>query len=164
MERHRFKEKTNSATRALQLNKTRNQSLGGFILDEGFNALVANSKSLLPNKKGYHQPSGSTHILEGECPDFTANDNYIDLDFLIRDKNIFKKSGVIFVSMTGVSQDSAHYFIYDTYYKPQFGYNHLKIRNINKSGKYVFIYGIILKEEMKEEFPKVHGLVCHFRK
>jgi len=140
-----------------------NKSTTEFISDRGFNELITNSKTLLPNKKGY-QPSAVTNYFEGKCPDFNINDDYINLDFLIRDKNVFEKSGVIFVSMSGINKDGNHYFIYDEYYKPQYGYNHLKLKNINKSGKYQFAYGIIFKSDMNNEFPSVNGYNCHFKK
>lgn len=140
-----------------------NKSTTEFISDKGFNELITNSKTLLPNKKGY-QPSSVTNYFEGKCPDFSVNDDYINLEFLIRDKNVFEKSGVIFVSMSGINKDGQHYFIYDEYYKPQYGFNHLKLKNINKPGKYQFIYGIIFKSDMKNEFPSVNGFNCHFKK
>lgn len=126
-----------------------------------FNELIPNPESLLPNKKGY-QPSTVTNIIEGICPDFNVTDDYVKLDFVIRDKGIYDKSGIIFVSMTGIDKDGQHYFIYNEYYKPQFGYNHLRIRNTSKSGKYVFTYGIIFKSDMEKEFPYVNGFNCHF--
>ena len=136
--------------------KQNGKSTTEFISDKGYNELITNPKVLLPNKKGY-QPSNVTNYFEGKCPDFNRNDDYITLDFLIRDKNVFEKSGVIFVSMSGINENGKHYFIYDEYYKPQYGFNHLKLKNINKPGKYQFIYGIIFKSDMDNEFPSING-------
>ena len=66
--------------------------------------------------------------------------------------------------MTGIDKEGQHYFIYDEYYKPQYGFNHLKLKNIKESGKYQFTYGIIFKSDMNNEFPTVNGFKCHFKK
>jgi hypothetical protein len=153
----------NNLKKEIKSTKGSNKLSPEFISDKGYNELITNSKTLLPNKKGY-QPSSVTNFFEGKCPDFNVNDDYINVDFLIRDKNVYEKSGIIFVSMTGVNKDGQHYFIYDEYYKPQYGFNHLKIKNIKKSGKYIFTYGIIFKSDMKNEFPSVNGFNCHFKK
>lgn len=147
----------------IKLTRNPNIPTKEFISDKGYNELITNPNTILPNKKGY-KSSAITNYFEGKCPDFNVDDDYINLDFLIRDKNVFEKSGVIFVSMSGINKEGKYYFIYDEYYEPQYGYNHLKLKNINKTGKYQFLYGIIFKSDMKKEFPLVNGYKCHFKK
>ena len=67
----------------IKIGNSSKTSASEFISDKEFNELIVNSKTLLPNKKGY-QPSSVTNYFEGKCPDFIVNDDYINLDFLIR--------------------------------------------------------------------------------
>lgn len=133
-----------------------------FISDKGYNEIITNPQKYFKNKKGYSQTS-MTNYIDGNCPDFKQSESYVNLDFLMKSKKVFEETAMVFISMTGINEKGQHYYIYDEYYEPQFGYNHFKIKNVN-SGKYVFTFGLILKTDLDKEYPEVHGFRCHFKK
>lgn len=136
-----------------------------FISDKGLNQVITNIKNYYPNKSAYSY-SGTTNLLELDCPDFNIADKYVDVDFLISDKSLLNEIGAIFVSMTRIDENGQYFYVYDTYYKPQLGYNHLRVRNVNskKRTKYKFHYGLMLKEDFEKETPRIHGINCTFYK
>ena len=128
-----------------------------------FNEIISNPKNLFINKKGY-QATNSTNLFKGECPDFSSPSDYIDLYFEINNKSTFDNTATIFLTMTGINEKDERYYIYDEYYKPQNGANLIRIKNIKKTGKYVFTFGLIFKSELSKEFPSVKGFTCYFNK
>ncbi len=143
----------------------KNKSSTEFIADKGLNQVITNIKSYFPKKNAYSY-SGTTNLLELDCPDFKNDEKYVDVDFLIKDKSLLNDVGAIFVSMTEIDDKGQHYYVYETYYKPQFGYNHLRVRNVKnrKRTKYKFHYGLMLKEDSEKEAPRIHGINCTFYK
>lgn len=136
-----------------------------FISDNGLNKVIPNIKTTFPNKNGY-QYSGTTGLLVLDCPDFKNDEEYVDIDFLINDKDLLNQIATIFVSMTRIDEKGNYYQVYDNYYKPQFGYNHLRVRNVKseKRTKYSFYYGLFLKSETQKVSPNAEGINCYFYK
>jgi len=132
------------------------------IKENNYNDIFLNVNRIFKNKKGY-QSTNMTNLFRGNCPDFKVEEKYFDLEFSIFNKNIFENSAAIFISMTGINEKNEHYSIYDEYYKPKMGVNKFQIKNV-KNGKYKFTYGIILKQDLDEEFPKINGFDCTFLK
>lgn len=136
-----------------------------FVSDKGLNKVITNIKSIFPNKNGYSH-SGPTGLLVLDCPKFDNNDDYIDVGFVIKDKELLNKIAVVFAYMTRIDEKGNHYQVYENHYKPQFGFNHLKVRNVKSknNSKFSFHYGVFLKSEVNKESPRAEGMNCYFRK
>jgi hypothetical protein len=136
-----------------------------YIADKGLNQVITNIESYFPNKNGYIY-SGTTNLLELDCPDFNNDEKYVDVDFLIKDKSLLNDVSAIFVSMIEINDKVEYLYVYDSYYKPQIGYNHLRVRNVKnrKTTKYKFHFGLMLKSDSKKSTPRIHGINCSFKK
>jgi hypothetical protein len=136
-----------------------------YISDKGLNNVITKIEDYFPKMSGYSY-SGTTTLLELDCPDFNNTEKYIDIDFSIKDKDLLNDISVIFVSMTEINEKGEHFYVYDSYYKPQLGYNHLRVRNVKnrKKMKYKFHYGLMLKSDSNKVNPRVEGINCYFNK
>ena len=68
--------------------------------------------------------------------------------------------------MTKIDSNGNHYQVYQTFYQPQFGYNHLLIRNVeqSKNYRYNFHIGVFLKSQKYETTPRAEMISCFFQK
>ncbi|MFH4964863.1 hypothetical protein V8G69_07650 [Gaetbulibacter sp. M235] len=145
--------------------QSKDTSNNNFISDKGMNQVITKIEDYFPKMNGYSY-SGTTNLLELNCPDFKTTEKYIDVDFLISDKSLYNDVAAIFVSMTEIDEKGNYFYVYDTYYKPQFGYNHLRVRNVKSKDKikYKFHYGLMLKSDSNKTTPRIEGISCAFKK
>lgn len=132
----------------------------------GLNKSINNIKGLFPNKNGYSTSSMSENILNLICPNFEVNNQKINLYFTIDDTATLNKIACIAIHMTRIDKSNKYHYVYDEYYKPQYGINHIIIDNVSTRDrtKYKLTMGALLYTDRNNSSPYVYGPNCTFYK
>jgi len=122
--------------------------------------LILTNKADRLKSKGYTYGSSSSYF-SSDCPNFS--EDYLDIQINFFNPLIVKDIAYLRVNIyrfDNYKSNEAGTFILEEFYEVKPSDNFIRISNDFAKGKYEVIYGFILKDELKKEYPSFNFKKC----